>query len=62
MIFSDGLTNSLTNGEILSIVSSSGSLTEKGSKLIADALEKGGNDNISVILAENADGGESDER
>ena len=62
MMFSDGLTNSLTNGEILSIVSSSGSLTEKGSKLIADALEKGGNDNISVILAENADGGESDER
>lgn len=62
MIFSDGLTNSLSNDEILSIISSADTLSDKGKRLISDALEKGGNDNISVILAENAEGGDTNER
>ncbi len=51
LICSDGLTNMLTDGEILKLAAS-GSCEESARKLVRDANSAGGYDNISVILAE----------
>ncbi|RGY99427.1 Stp1/IreP family PP2C-type Ser/Thr phosphatase [Clostridium sp. AM58-1XD] len=52
LMCSDGLTNMLDDSEIEQIVSSDRSLKEKTEKLIGTANEKGGRDNIAVILIE----------
>ena len=51
LICSDGLTNMLSDEEILSIIYQEYDLEFTCRKLIQAANEKGGNDNISVILA-----------
>ncbi len=50
MLCSDGLTSKLDDFEILNIVMDSVSLKDGCKKLISRANEKGGDDNISVIL------------
>ena len=55
LLCSDGLTNMLDDDSIYSIVSGEGNLTEKCRRLIRSANDNGGNDNISVILAEPAE-------
>jgi protein phosphatase len=50
MLCSDGLTDYVEEGKIGRILSSALSLEEMGRKLIESALEKGGNDNITLLL------------
>jgi len=52
LICSDGLTNMLSDEEILSIIYQEHDLEFTCYKLVQAANEKGGIDNISVILAE----------
>ncbi|MCI8830535.1 MAG: Stp1/IreP family PP2C-type Ser/Thr phosphatase [Lachnospiraceae bacterium] len=52
LLCSDGLSNMVSDKEIYSIVSGKGSLSEKAWQLLQTANDKGGKDNISVILAE----------
>ncbi|MGB5925599.1 MAG: Stp1/IreP family PP2C-type Ser/Thr phosphatase [Dehalococcoidia bacterium] len=51
LLCSDGLTDSLRDEEIRGIIVSSGNLDEACARLISLAREKGGTDNISVVLA-----------
>lgn len=55
LLCSDGLSNMLEDHEIKRIVSGRGTLGQKVERLIERANEKGGRDNISVILARNED-------
>jgi len=50
LMCSDGLTNMLTDEEIIEILSSDISIDEKSEALIQKANENGGKDNIAVIL------------
>ena len=50
LICSDGLTNMLSDDEILEIVYNKGFVLERAETLIKAANKQGGNDNISVIL------------
>ena len=50
LLCSDGLTNMLSDEEILQTVLSAGSEEEACEKLVNDANEEGGRDNITVIL------------
>ena len=50
LLCSDGLTDMVPGKEITAIVTSSGLLAERGKALIAAANEKGGQDNITVVL------------
>lgn len=50
LLCSDGLNSMLTDGEIADLVCDNSSLEEITNRLIAAANEKGGNDNISVVL------------
>lgn len=52
MLCSDGLSDSLKEEELSQLLSSSGSLEEKGGNLVKTALEKGGNDNITLLLVQ----------
>jgi protein phosphatase len=52
LLCTDGLTNMLTDDEIQKIVSSSNDLEAAGKKLIKEANNKGGRDNIAVVLVE----------
>ncbi|MBE6015840.1 MAG: Stp1/IreP family PP2C-type Ser/Thr phosphatase [Lachnospiraceae bacterium] len=52
LLCSDGLTNMLEDGEILSIVDSDIDIEKKASDLIDSANLKGGKDNIAVIIIE----------
>ncbi len=52
LLCSDGLTNMVPHDEAEEILGSSKSLDEKASLLIARALEHGGKDNVTVVLAE----------
>lgn len=52
LLCTDGLTNMLRDEEIHRIVAGSGSLDEAGTRLIEEANEKGGRDNIAVVLVE----------
>lgn len=52
LMCSDGLTNMVEDEEILRILTAEGSLEDKGSALVAAANERGGADNISVILVD----------
>lgn len=51
LLCSDGLSDMLTSMEIASVLQQNISLKEKVKQLIACANEKGGNDNITVVLA-----------
>jgi protein phosphatase len=50
MLCSDGLSDYVEEGTIARILSSSRSLEEMGRNLVESALEKGGNDNITLLL------------
>ena len=50
LLCSDGLTNMLTDDEILMIMSGQRDIVEQAGKLVDAANEKGGRDNISVVL------------
>ena len=52
LICSDGLTTMLTDGEILDLLKEDGSLEEHCQRLVDVANEKGGVDNITVVLLE----------
>jgi protein phosphatase len=52
LLCSDGLTNMLTDGEILRIIKKEDTLEMKVRGLITAANENGGKDNISAILAD----------
>ena len=52
LMCSDGLSNMVENREICQIVSGEGSLGDKARNLIARANQKGGRDNIAVVLVE----------
>lgn len=53
LLCSDGLSDMLNSAEIASILSRPGSLKEKTSLLIDMANEKGGRDNVTVVLVQN---------
>ena len=57
LICSDGLTNMLTDEEILTIIYQENDLEFTCKKLVQAANEKGGYDNISVILAKTVEAG-----
>jgi serine/threonine protein phosphatase PrpC len=48
---SDGLSNYLTDADLLSCVSTAESLEEAADKMMVIALARGGSDNITVALA-----------
>lgn len=50
LLCSDGLNSMLTDDEIAAVLETGGSLDETCNRLIAEANERGGNDNISVVL------------
>ncbi len=52
LLCTDGLTNMLKDDEIHRIIIGSASLKEAGQRLIEAANEKGGRDNIAVVLVE----------
>lgn len=56
LLCSDGLTDSLRDEEIKEIVNNSRDLSEACTELIDSAKEKGGGDNITVILAKRRNG------
>jgi len=53
LLCSDGLSDMLSSTEMISILSRSGSLKEKTRLLIDLANEKGGRDNVTVVLVQN---------
>ena len=50
LLCSDGLNSMLTDAEIAAVLETGGSLDETCHRLISEANERGGNDNISVVL------------
>lgn len=56
LICTDGLTDLVSNEQIMKIVNEEGTLSEKVDKLIQNALDGGGNDNITVVALQNTDG------
>jgi protein phosphatase len=50
LMCSDGLTDMLSDEEIHRVVLEGGSLEEICSRLVADANERGGSDNITVVI------------
>lgn len=52
LMCSDGLTNMLEDEEIKAIVKNGKDLEERGNQLIKEANERGGKDNIAVVLVE----------
>jgi serine/threonine protein phosphatase PrpC len=50
LLCSDGLNSMLTDAEIAATLGEGGSLEEIATRLIAAANERGGNDNVSVVL------------
>jgi protein phosphatase len=50
LLCSDGLNSMLTDDEIAAVLETGGSLDETCQRLISEANERGGNDNISVVL------------
>lgn len=53
LLCSDGLTDMVNASDITAILTSNGSLEEKGAALVIAANEAGGKDNITVVLAQN---------
>lgn len=52
LLCSDGLSNMLSDEEIAAIACGDGTLEEKAAKLVENANENGGLDNITVVLAQ----------
>ena len=52
LLCSDGLSNMLGDDEIAAIACGEGTLEEKAAKLVENANEMGGTDNITVVLAQ----------
>jgi len=52
LLCSDGLTDALTNEEIVTILESRGSVREKVNRLVNGALARDARDNVTVVLAE----------
>jgi len=52
LLCSDGLTNMVTDREILDIISAEKDIESATSELMSKALEQGGTDNITIILCE----------
>jgi len=50
LLCSDGLNSMLTDDEIQTLLASDGTLEEKGKRLIDAANDRGGNDNVTVVL------------
>lgn len=50
LLCSDGLNSMLTDDEIAAVLETGGTLDETCQRLISEANERGGNDNISVVL------------
>jgi serine/threonine protein phosphatase PrpC len=50
LLCSDGLNSMLTDDEIAAVLETGGSLDDTCQRLISEANERGGNDNISVVL------------
>jgi protein phosphatase len=50
LLCSDGLNSMLTDDEIAAVLETGGSLDDTCQRLIVEANERGGNDNISVVL------------
>jgi protein phosphatase len=50
LLCSDGLNSMLTDDEIAAVLETGGSLDDTCKRLIVEANERGGNDNISVVL------------
>ncbi len=53
LVCSDGLSNLVNEDEILSVVSEHASLSDAVDTLISLANERGGNDNVTVVIMEN---------
>jgi PPM family protein phosphatase len=53
LVCSDGLTDMVDKNLIKSIMTDTGTLEDKGTKLINAANNKGGKDNVTVVLAQN---------
>ncbi|HMG07041.1 MAG TPA: protein phosphatase 2C domain-containing protein, partial [Mucilaginibacter sp.] len=53
LVCSDGLTDMVDKNLIKSILTGSGSIQDKGEKLIDAANSKGGKDNVTVVLVQN---------
>jgi len=51
LLCSDGLTNEVSEADICAILASDRSLDELAATLIGDAIAAGGNDNVTVVLA-----------
>jgi len=51
LLCSDGLTDMLSDDEILDVMKTADTMADKAENLVARALEAGGDDNISVIVA-----------
>ncbi|CAM3352752.1 Stp1/IreP family PP2C-type Ser/Thr phosphatase [Marinicrinis lubricantis] len=58
LICSDGLSNLVNEEQMLSIVKSESPLEEKADLLVKQAMDAGGDDNITVVLLENLLNGE----
>lgn len=54
LLCTDGLTNMLEDEEIFQMIKAPGSVEEKVTALVAEANERGGKDNISVIIVDPA--------
>ncbi len=52
LLCSDGLSNKLPLNDLQGILVSDASLEDKGNKLLEEALQRGGEDNISLVLVE----------
>jgi PPM family protein phosphatase len=52
LLCSDGLNDELEDGEMEDILRASASLEDAAERLVAAALDKGGRDNVSVVLVE----------
>lgn len=52
LICSDGLTDMLTDNEIAKIISENSDVSETSEKLLQVAMDKGGEDNITIIVAD----------
>ncbi|WP_335870671.1 Stp1/IreP family PP2C-type Ser/Thr phosphatase [Bacillus sp. 2205SS5-2] len=59
LLCSDGLSNKLSEDEMMIILTSSTSLQDRAQNMIGLANEHGGEDNISIVLLEYVDGYES---
>lgn len=54
LICSDGLSSLVSNEQLLALVNGTGALDDKAKQLVNEALEAGGDDNITVVLVSNA--------